>query len=140
MLSLTVEDIKGWGYVTQHNGIQHNDTLQNSKLKRDPRHNGRALLCWVSFMLSFTRNPFVLSVVMLNIMMLSIIMLNVIVLSVIMLSVAAPSTGNFLGSTICLYLFFIWYLLKACLHYCKNCAKLVGFINAKCFFLFFKNC
>ncbi len=45
MLSFTVKDIKGWGYVTQHNGIQHNATLHNSKLKRDPQHNGRALLC-----------------------------------------------------------------------------------------------
>jgi hypothetical protein len=34
--------------------------------KRDTQHNGRALLCWVLFLLSVTCKPFMLSVIMLN--------------------------------------------------------------------------
>jgi hypothetical protein len=44
----------------------------------------------VSFLLSVTYNPFILSVVMLNGLILSVVMQNVLILSVIMLSVAAP--------------------------------------------------
>jgi hypothetical protein len=54
---------------------QHNDT----------QHNGRVLLCWVSFTLSVTNKPFLLSVLMLNVRKLSVIKL-----SVVMLNVMAP--------------------------------------------------
>ncbi len=46
----------------------HNDTLHNNiSIKRDTQHNGRALLCWVSFLLSVTFQPFLLSVIMLSV-------------------------------------------------------------------------
>jgi hypothetical protein len=45
----------------------------------------------VSFMLSDTNKPFILSVVMLIVIMLSFVMLNVIMLSVVMVNVVAPS-------------------------------------------------
>ncbi len=38
------ENGKKWRYDIQHDDIQLNDT----------QHNGRALLCWVSFMLTVT--------------------------------------------------------------------------------------
>ncbi len=43
----------------------------------------------MSFMLSVTNKPFMLSVIMLNVVMLSVIMLNVIMLSVFKLNVVA---------------------------------------------------
>ncbi len=47
-------------------------------------------LCCMSFMLSITNKPFVLSVVMLDVVMLNVVMLNVVMLNVVMLNVMAP--------------------------------------------------
>jgi len=49
------------------------------------------MLSWLSFMLSVTYKPLMLSVFLLNVVMLSVIMLNVVMLSVIMLNVVMLS-------------------------------------------------
>jgi hypothetical protein len=49
-----------------------------------------SLACSLSFMLSVTNKPFILSVVMLNVFILSVAMLNVIKLSVVIMNVIAP--------------------------------------------------
>jgi hypothetical protein len=51
----------------------------------------KCCLCWVSFILSVTNNPVMLSVIMLKVVMLSVIMLKVVMLRVIMLNVVKLS-------------------------------------------------
>jgi hypothetical protein len=61
---------------TEHYGIQHNDTQHNKKhdtQNNDIQYNdttnwyAECHVCWVSFMLSVTNKPNMLSVVMLNV-------------------------------------------------------------------------
>ncbi len=48
----------------------------------------------MSFMLSVTNRPLMLSVVILSVVMLSVVMLSVVMLSVVMLNVVAPHTNH----------------------------------------------
>jgi hypothetical protein len=69
---------------TKHNVCQHNDIQRNYKYNEDTQHNGRAMLCWVSFMLTVAYKPFMLSVIVLNVVMLSVVVPSVLPLTSIL--------------------------------------------------------